>query len=178
MENPRSLLLILGMTNLGMTLLGEKGTKSPVNLRWTWVRFWTVNTSRHVSSSSKSPDCIVAHRSDRSGAAAPISLVLRSWICGSTKEPSGFLVNHRKPHELGVASANHHSWLGSHIVLAGPWFWGSTKKPSMTSSCCFCHHAACTRPRWPPGPSNQANLSSPHLEDSPATTFALVIHLY
>jgi hypothetical protein len=34
------------------------------------------------------------HRSDRSGAAAPPSSVLRSWLCGSTKEPSGFLVNH------------------------------------------------------------------------------------
>jgi hypothetical protein len=30
MENPRSSLLILGLTNLGRTLLGEKGTKSPV----------------------------------------------------------------------------------------------------------------------------------------------------
>jgi hypothetical protein len=37
------------------------------------------------------------HRSDRSGAAASPSSVLRSWLCGSTKEPSGFLVNHRKP---------------------------------------------------------------------------------
>jgi hypothetical protein len=50
-----------------------------------------------------------AHRSDRSGAAAAPSLVLRSWLCGSTKEPSGFLVNHWKPRELGVASANRHS---------------------------------------------------------------------
>jgi hypothetical protein len=49
------------------------------------------------------------HRSNRSGAAAAPSLVLRSWLCGSTKEPSGFLVNHRKPRELGVASANLHS---------------------------------------------------------------------
>jgi hypothetical protein len=49
------------------------------------------------------------HRSDRSGAAASPSLVLRSWLYGSTKEPSGLLVNHRKPSELGVASANHHS---------------------------------------------------------------------
>jgi hypothetical protein len=49
------------------------------------------------------------HRSDRSRAAAPPSFVLRSWLCGSTKEPSGFLVNHQKPRELGVASANHHS---------------------------------------------------------------------
>jgi hypothetical protein len=40
-----------------------------------------------------------------------------------------------------------------------------------TSSCCSCHHAARTRPRWPPGPSNEAYLSSPHLEASPATTF-------
>jgi hypothetical protein len=49
------------------------------------------------------------HRSDRSGAATAPSSVLRSWLCGSTKEPSGFLVNHRKPHELGVPSANRHS---------------------------------------------------------------------
>jgi hypothetical protein len=49
------------------------------------------------------------HRSDRSEAAASPSLVLRSWLCGSTKEPSGFLVNHRKPRELSVASANRHS---------------------------------------------------------------------
>jgi hypothetical protein len=49
------------------------------------------------------------HRLDRFGAAAPPFLVLRSWLCGSTKEPSGFLVSHRKPRELGVASANRHS---------------------------------------------------------------------
>jgi hypothetical protein len=42
------------------------------------------------------------HRSDRSGAAAVSSSVLRSWLCGSTKDPSGFLVNHWKPRELGV----------------------------------------------------------------------------
>jgi hypothetical protein len=41
----------------------------------------------------------------------------------------------------------------------------------MTSSCHSCHHAARSRPRWPPGPSNQAYLSSPHLEASPAMTF-------
>jgi hypothetical protein len=49
------------------------------------------------------------HQSDRPGAAAAPSSVLWSWLCGSTKEPSGFLVNHWKPHELGVASANRHS---------------------------------------------------------------------
>jgi hypothetical protein len=49
------------------------------------------------------------HRPDRPGTAAAPSSVLRSWLCGSTKEPSGFLVNHRKPCELGVASANLHS---------------------------------------------------------------------
>jgi hypothetical protein len=86
--------------------------------------------SRRVSSASKSPDYVVAHRSgrcsspvrpvptgqigqthrsDRSDAVALPSSVLRSWLCGSTKEPSGFLVNHWKPRELGVASANRHS---------------------------------------------------------------------
>jgi hypothetical protein len=49
------------------------------------------------------------HWSDQSGTAAAPSSVLRSWLCGSTKEPSGFLVNYRKPRELGVASANLHS---------------------------------------------------------------------
>jgi hypothetical protein len=49
------------------------------------------------------------HWLDRSGAAAAPSSDLRSWLCGSTKEPSGFLVNPRKPLELGVASANRHS---------------------------------------------------------------------
>jgi hypothetical protein len=29
---------------------------------------------------------------------------LRPWLCGSTKEPNGFMVNHWKPCELGVAS--------------------------------------------------------------------------
>jgi hypothetical protein len=41
----------------------------------------------------------------------------------------------------------------------------------MTSSRYSCHHAARTWLRWPPGPSNQAYLSSPHLEASPTTTF-------
>jgi hypothetical protein len=45
------------------------------------------------------------------------------------------------------------------------------KKPSMSSSCRSCHHATRTWLRWPPGPSNEAYLSSPHLEASPATTF-------
>jgi hypothetical protein len=48
------------------------------------------------------------HQSNRSGATAAPSSVLRFWLCGSTKEPSGFLVNHWKPRELGVASANRH----------------------------------------------------------------------
>jgi hypothetical protein len=52
---------------------------------------------------------IGTHRSDQSGTAAAPSSVLRSWHCGSTKEPSGFLVNHWKPRELGVASADLHS---------------------------------------------------------------------
>jgi hypothetical protein len=49
------------------------------------------------------------HRPDRSGTAAAQSSVLRYWLCGSTKELSGFLVNHWKPRELAVASSNLHS---------------------------------------------------------------------
>jgi hypothetical protein len=48
-------------------------------------------------------------RSDRPSTATAPSSVLRSWLCGSTNEPNGFLVNHQKPRELGVASANLHS---------------------------------------------------------------------
>jgi hypothetical protein len=81
------------------------------------------------------------------------------------------VVNYRKSRELGVASANRHSWFGFHVVPARPWFWGSTKKPSMTSSCHSCYHAARTLPRWPPGPLNKDYLSSPHLEASRATIF-------
>jgi hypothetical protein len=80
-------------------------------------------------------------------------------------------VNHWKPRELDVASASRHSWLDSHVVPARPRFCGSTKKLSMTSSCYSCHHAACTRLHWPPGLSNEAYLSSSHLEASPAMTF-------
>jgi hypothetical protein len=54
-------------------------------------------------------DQIGTHWSDQSGAAAAPSSVLWSWLCGSTKEPNGFLVNKRKPRKLGVASANCHS---------------------------------------------------------------------
>jgi hypothetical protein len=49
------------------------------------------------------------HWSDHSDVVVPPSSVFRSWLCGSTKEPNGFLVNHRKHRELGVASANLHS---------------------------------------------------------------------
>jgi hypothetical protein len=56
-------------------------------------------------------------------------------------------------------------------LMTRPWFWGSIKKQSTTSSRCSCHHAARTWLRWPPGPLNQAYLSSPHLEASPAMTF-------
>jgi hypothetical protein len=34
---------------------------------------------------------------------------LRPQLCGSAEQPGDFLVNHRKPRELRVASANHHS---------------------------------------------------------------------
>jgi hypothetical protein len=94
------------------------------------------------------------------------SLVLALWINQGTQwfsvEP---LETPRTPCSL------RHSWLGSHVVPARPWFRGSTKKPSMNSSCCSCYHAARTWPRWPLGPSNEAYLSSPHLDASPATTF-------
>jgi hypothetical protein len=90
------------------------------------------------------------HRSDRSRAAATPSSVLRSWLCGSTKEPNGFLVNHSKPRELGVASVNHHSWLGSHVVPARPSFWGSTNNIYIGQRYSIPETDYCTATRQPP----------------------------
>jgi hypothetical protein len=155
--------------------------------------------SRRVSSASKSPNYVVAHRSDRcsslvrpvpigqtgqthrsdrSGAAAPSSSVLRSWLCWSTMEPNGFLVNHQKPCELGVASANRHSWLSSHVVPTRLWFWGSTKKPSMTHLVVF---ATMRRALYSAGhrvpqtkPTYLLHTWRPHRQ----WPFALVLHLH
>jgi hypothetical protein len=55
---------------------------------------------------------------------------------------------------------------------------GSTKKPSMTSSCHSCHHAARTWPRWPQGlsyePTCLLHTWRPHWQ----RPFALVLHLH
>jgi hypothetical protein len=68
---------------------------------------------------------------NRSGRFRPDSHALSSasalWLSRVTRWFSG---EPPKPRELDVASANHHSWLGSHEVPARPWFCGSTKKPS------------------------------------------------
>jgi hypothetical protein len=67
--------------------------------------------TRCVSSASKSPKTHNAHRSDRCSPQIRLALccsrariILRSWLCGSTKEPIGFVVNHYKPYRLGVTS--------------------------------------------------------------------------
>jgi hypothetical protein len=50
--------------------------------------------SRRVSSASKSLDVPGSHLRPPS---------LRSWLCGSTKHPDNFVVNHRKPRVIGAA---------------------------------------------------------------------------
>jgi hypothetical protein len=60
---------------------------------------------RPVSSTGKTG----THRLYQSDWFDVVASGLRSWLCGSTKESSGFQVNHWKPRELGVASANPHS---------------------------------------------------------------------
>jgi hypothetical protein len=134
------------------------------------LRSWRVSSaSKLLGDSDQGGQASPPGRSNRPG--WPHLLVESSasvlWL---NRVTSGFLVNHCTHRELGVGSANRHSWLGSHVVPARPWFWGSTKKPSTTSSHSSCHHAARTWLRWPPGPSNQAYLSSPNLEASPVTT--------
>jgi hypothetical protein len=92
--------------------------------------------SRRVSSASKLPaprdpkPVRPVLQTGQVGFGVTTTPSLRPQLCGSTELPNGFLVNHRKPRELDVASANHHSWLGSHEVPAQPWFCGSTKKLS------------------------------------------------
>jgi hypothetical protein len=85
----------------------------------------------------------------------------------SKTQPTATLNTQQQPTRLSCWQSK----TDSHVVPTRPWFWGSTKKLSMTSSFYSCHHAACTWLRWPPGPLSQADSSSPHLEVSPATTF-------
>jgi hypothetical protein len=95
----------------------------------------------------------------------PRNLVVLWWTTGN-------------PANLVWPPTNLHSWLGPHVVPARSWLGGSTKEPYTTWSCCSCHHAARTWPRRPPGPSNQAYLSAPHLEAHWHRPFALVLHLH
>jgi hypothetical protein len=96
------------------------------------------------------------------------SLVLALWINQETQWFSG-----EPPETSRTRCSLRQSPLMTQLPRSpgSTWFWGSTKKPSMTSSFCSCRHAARTLLRWPPGPSNEAYLSSPHLEASPAMTF-------
>jgi hypothetical protein len=56
-----------------------------------------------VSSASKLPDAHGSHWSDQPNAVC-CAPDLQSWLCGSTKEPSGFVANHYKPRGLGATS--------------------------------------------------------------------------
>jgi hypothetical protein len=144
--------------------------------------------SRHVSSALKSLDAPGSHLRPSS---------LRSWLCASTKEPDDFVVNRRKPRELGAASTPIPlmTWpprrLGSVLVLwskpnkprvrtsavsryptpAPPWFWGSTKNRTRLRLAFL----ATMRPALdlvrPPGPSSRAYLSLHTSEATQAKTF-------
>jgi hypothetical protein len=97
---------------------------------------------------------------------------------GSEWEPIKIiLVNHCKPRELVVASANLHSWLGSHVVPAQPWFWGSTKKPSTTSSCCSCHMRPALDPTCHRVPRTKPTCLLHTRRPHRRWPFALVLHL-
>jgi hypothetical protein len=101
-----------------------------------------------------------------------LHLGLRSWALGFVDQPRNPMVwwwTTENPRRLGVASISTHDLPRG--ILVRPWLWGSTKKPSMTSYRSSCHHATRTWSRCPPGHSNQAYFSAPHLETSPASTF-------
>jgi hypothetical protein len=95
---------------------------------------------------------------------------LQSWNCGSTKKPWPFCgeppqaprtlysLYSNPTHDLATISSRlgvglwskptkshvQTSVVSRYPALAPPWFWGSTKKPYLTSSCFSCHHAART----------------------------------
>jgi hypothetical protein len=110
------------------------------------------------------------HRSDRSGAAASPSSVLWSSFCVSTKEPCGFLVNHWKPRELG-------SLRQSPLMTRLPRSPGSTLVLRLNQETIHDFILLFMPPCSPhltllaTGSLEQAYLSSPHVEASPAMTF-------
>jgi hypothetical protein len=50
------------------------------------------------------PTCVLRFEVSRRARIPSPPPSLRSWLCGSTKEPDGFVVNRRKPLRLGAAS--------------------------------------------------------------------------
>jgi hypothetical protein len=80
--------------------------------------------SCHVSPASNLPD-------------APGSClrpsILRSWLCGETKEPDGFVVNHHEPRRLCEASTPSCFWLGRNVVPTQCWFCGQTNETSWST---------------------------------------------
>jgi hypothetical protein len=99
--------------------------------------------SRRVSSASKIPDCVVAHRSDRSD--PPVRPV---WHCCSTVFGSSVLalwINQGTQWFYGEPPETPRTRCSLRLLQlmirlprspARPWFCGTTKKPSMTSSYC------------------------------------------
>jgi hypothetical protein len=144
-----------------------------------------------MSPASKSPQVHDAHRSDRCPPSIrPVhrsdwpSVVcrahfgLRSWLCGSTKEPSGFLVNHCKPCILGVTSTL------IPLMTSPPWlsrlglgFEAQLRNHTRLRLALSCHHAAALDPVNHRRP-HQACLSLYTWRPHKYRPFALVLHLH
>jgi hypothetical protein len=135
--------------------------------------------SRRVSSTSKILDCVVAHRSEgaphRSDRYPPVRPV---WHCCSTVFGSSVLalwINQGTQWFSGESLETPRtrcSLRQSPLMTRLPRSPGSTLVLRLNQE--TIHDFILlfmTWPRWPPGPSNEAYLSSPHLEASPATTF-------
>jgi hypothetical protein len=140
--------------------------------------------SRRVSSASKSPDCVVAHRSDRYPPARLVRptgqtglellhLRLRFFGLGFVDQPRNLVVSGEPPETPQTRCSLRQSLLMTQLPRSP----GSTLilrlNQETVHDFIFPYLPPCgpTRLRWSPGPSNEAYLSSPHLEASPATTF-------
>jgi hypothetical protein len=153
MENPRSLLSILGLTNLGRTLLGEKGTKSLVGLRWTWAQFWTVNKESREATANRVVVTNVEPRHKSQPAASPSSHLNSSTLSYHQRAARTWSSIPLFQRHFGItlpSKENHRSW--PHTLRGGltsPTTSHSSGKDSYTWDCSESHTSAQLKPRSP-----------------------------
>jgi hypothetical protein len=131
-----------------------------------------------------SPNTHNAHQSDRCSPQIRMALCcsrarisLRSWLCGSTKETIGFVVNHCKPYRIGMTSTPLplKTW-PPRLSRLGLVFEAQPRNYTRFRLAHPCYHAAHSLSRWPPDPLNQAYFSVHTWSPLRHRPFALVLH--